>query len=173
MTAATQDNGGSEPPNASHDTVERAEPPRVLVVEDDPPSRLFLVTLMERQGYRVEAAANGREAVAAVKRSPCDIVLMDIQLPLMDGIEATKKIRALGGRAARLPIIAVTASVKPGDREKYLAAGMNGHVSKLINIETLLRVMESWLTRQVDEAKGDQKSSRLRTHKTIPSGRRM
>jgi len=77
--------------------------------------------------------ANGREALAAVQADDYDVVLMDVQMPEMDGITATRKIRALSSPASRVPIIAVTANAMKGDREGYLAAGMTDYVSKPIN----------------------------------------
>ncbi len=109
-----------------------APPIRILVVEDNKINQLLICKLLDKKGHRVDVAANGIEAVEAVRARPYDLVLMDIQMPEMDGIEATQAIRALPEEAAKLPIIAMTANALKGDREKYLAAGMTDYLSKPI-----------------------------------------
>lgn len=105
---------------------------RILVVEDNAVNRLVVELLLLRAGHSCDFAANGLEAVAAVQTTDYDIVLMDIQMPEMDGVSATKEIRALGGRFESLPIIALTANAMKGDRERYLNAGMDDYVPKPI-----------------------------------------
>ena len=94
---------------------------------------------------------NGAEAVNAVHDDDFDLVLMDIQMPEMDGIEATKKIRAFSGPKAQLPIIAVTANAMEGDREKYLDVGMNGYVSKPLNPQKLEEAIKEVMTAIAEE----------------------
>jgi two-component system sensor histidine kinase/response regulator len=117
---------------------------RVLLAEDNPLNRELAITLLERAGAQVTAVDNGAQAVAAVQRQAFDVVLMDVQMPEMDGYEATRRIRALGGTAGQLPIVAMTAHAMSGDRERSLAAGMNEHLSKPIHTlalrETLARL---------------------------------
>jgi signal transduction histidine kinase/CheY-like chemotaxis protein/HPt (histidine-containing phosphotransfer) domain-containing protein len=105
---------------------------KVLVADDNRVNQQIVELLLARQGHVVACAANGREAVAAVKRESFDLVLMDVQMPEMDGPTATRLIRALAGPAARIPVIALTANAMPGQREAYLAAGMTGYVAKPI-----------------------------------------
>jgi CheY-like chemotaxis protein len=88
--------------------------------------------------HHIDMVGNGLEAVQAVMRTPYDVVLMDVQMPEMDGMTATSKIRELPGEASAVPIIALTANAMKGDREKYLAAGMTDYVSKPINPKRLV-----------------------------------
>jgi CheY-like chemotaxis protein len=112
---------------------------RVLLVEDTPINQTLETILLSRMGYEVTLANNGLEAVEAFKSSSFDLILMDIQMPEMGGVEATQQIRdiELQNRLPRTPIIAVTANALKGDREQYLAAGMEGYVSKPIAVDIL------------------------------------
>jgi two-component system sensor histidine kinase/response regulator len=118
---------------------------RVLVAEDNEVNQKVAVRLLEKQGYRVEVADNGREALEACKRSRYDAVLMDGQMPGMDGFEATQRIRAEEGADRRTPIIAMTASAMKGDRERCLEAGMDDYVSKPVTPESLEAVLKKWV----------------------------
>ncbi|MGH6926986.1 MAG: response regulator, partial [Dongiaceae bacterium] len=89
--------------------------------------------LLGKAGHRIDVAGNGLEALDAVGARPYDLVLMDVQMPEMDGIEATKRIRAMAAPVSRIPIIAMTANAMKGDRERLLAVGMNDYVSKPID----------------------------------------
>lgn len=111
---------------------------RVLLVEDSPANQLVAATWLRRAGHRVDIAGNGIEAVAAMGERPYDLVFMDVFMPEMDGIEATRRIRALGTPAAHTPIIALTANVMAGDRERFVAAGMNGVLPKPVTGRMLL-----------------------------------
>ncbi|MGE0745975.1 MAG: response regulator [Rhodospirillales bacterium] len=106
---------------------------RILVAEDNEISRLYLASTLTRAGHSVDLAANGAKAVAMARRGGYDAILMDVRLPVMDGVEATRTIRALGGAAASVPIIALTAEALAGARERFLAAGMTDYVSKPID----------------------------------------
>jgi hypothetical protein len=116
---------------------------RILLVEDSPANQLVAATWLRRAGHRVDVAGNGFEAVAAVSERPYDIVFMDVFMPEMDGIEATRRIRALPGPEGRTPVIALTANVMAGDRERFLEAGMNGLLAKPVTgrslVDTLAR----------------------------------
>ena len=112
-------------------------PLRVLVVEDNQVNQLLATVLLGKAGHRVDVAGNGVEALDAVSTRPYDLVLMDVQMPEMDGIEATRRIRAMAGPVGRIPIIAMTANAMKGDRERLLASGMNDYVSKPIDKEQL------------------------------------
>ena len=116
-----------------------SRPLRVLVAEDNPVNQTLAALLLEKQGHAVVLAANGNEALAALDRQPFDLILMDVQMPEMDGFEATARVRekekATGGR--HIPIIATTAHAIKGDRERCLGAGMDGYVSKPIDADEL------------------------------------
>ena len=96
-------------------------------------------------GFTVVLAANGHEAVGALDRALPDIVLMDCQMPEMDGCDATRQIRARGGACAEVPIIALTANAAAADRELCLAAGMNDYLSKPVNLRALRATVQRWL----------------------------
>jgi CheY-like chemotaxis protein len=98
--------------------------------------------MLEKAGHRVDVVADGSEAVETVSRLPYDIVLMDIQMPGMDGVEATRRIRALPSSAAEVPIVAMTANAFAGVREGYLAAGMTDYLSKPFDMTQLCAVIE-------------------------------
>ncbi len=108
-------------------------PLRILVVEDNQVNQLLATVLLTKAGHRIDIAANGLEALDAVSGRPYDLILMDVQMPEMDGIEATRRIRAMAGAARDIPIIAMTANAMKGDRERLLAVGMNDYVSKPID----------------------------------------
>lgn len=113
----------------------------VLLAEDNQINQRLAAAVLQRRGHRVVVVDNGRKAVEAVGREPFDAVLMDIQMPEMDGLEATAEIRRrerLAGAARRLPIIAVTAHAMPDDRRLCLDAGMDAYVPKPINVSQLL-----------------------------------
>jgi PAS domain S-box-containing protein len=103
---------------------------RVLVVDDYPMNQLVATAIVEQLGYQVDGANNGAEALAAVQSTRYDVILMDCLMPVMDGYQATRRIRRLEGPCRHTPIVALTASSNTGDREKCLAAGMNDYVSK-------------------------------------------
>lgn len=112
----------------------------VLLVEDNQLNQLLAKTLLSRAGVRVSIACNGIEAIKSVRLAQFDAVLMDIQMPEMDGIEATRNIRE-EFTLAELPIIAMTANVMRGDRERYISAGMNDYISKPIHYEALYDIL--------------------------------
>ncbi len=112
-------------------------PLTVLVAEDNVVNQMVAVGLLERDGHRVTAVADGLEAVAAVSNGRFDVVLMDMQMPKMDGIEATQAIRALPSPQSTIPIIALTATAVQGELERCLAAGMNDFVTKPVSPEAL------------------------------------
>ncbi|WP_428562021.1 MAG: ATP-binding protein [Solidesulfovibrio sp. DCME] len=120
-------------------TPARQAPCRVLVVEDDRVNQLSTARLLEKLGCRVSVAENGQEAVEAVAREPFDCVFMDVQMPVMDGLEATRRIRDRG--LSQLPIVAMTAYVLSGDREKCLAAGMDDYIGKPAPLEALAQAL--------------------------------
>ena len=123
---------------------------KVLLAEDIPENQALAVALLERQGHSVSVASNGREALELLQREAVDLILMDIQMPEMGGVEATNAIRekerATGGRT---PIIALTAHAMKGDRERYLRAGMDGYVSKPIRRQELFDAIEQLTSKTV------------------------
>ena len=115
----------------------------ILLVEDNRMNQLTALTILEKKGYRVDLAVNGREALEKLKNSKYDIILMDIQMPEMDGIEATKKIREEERQTGKhIPIIALTAYALQGDSERFLSKGMDFYVPKPIKIDELLQAIE-------------------------------
>jgi len=119
----------------------RRLPLRILVAEDYVVNQKLALRLLAQMGYRADVAANGLEAVQALERQPYDVVLMDVQMPEMDGLEATRRIceRWPGGERPR--IIAMTANAMQGDREMCLAAGMDDYVSKPIRVDELVQAL--------------------------------
>jgi signal transduction histidine kinase/CheY-like chemotaxis protein len=131
----------ARPPSAVRAEGRELSGVRVLLAEDNPVNQRLAVRLLEKLGCRVDVAANGEEATAMVALAPYDIVLMDCQMPIVDGYEATTSIRALGGPGAAIPIVAVTAHAMQGDRERCLAAGMDGYLSKPIQPDALRQAL--------------------------------
>jgi CheY-like chemotaxis protein len=127
---------------------------RILIAEDIPENQEVLMGLLRTRSYIVEAVSNGREALAALDTRSFDIVLMDVQMPAMDGIEATGAIRAKEKvSGAHVPIIAVTAYAMLGDRERCLEAGMDGYLSKPILAHELFDAIERFATPAQDTTK--------------------
>jgi CheY-like chemotaxis protein len=135
--------------NATNGTTPRATPARdlakryplrILLAEDNPVNQKVALKILERMGYRADVVGNGREALQAVHRQPYDVVLMDVQMPEMDGVEATTKIREQFGEN-RPWIVALTANALQGDRERYLGVGMDDYISKPIRVEELEKAL--------------------------------
>lgn len=120
-------------------------PRRILLAEDVPPLQIIAKVKLEQRGYAVDVANNGREVLDAVRTNNYDLILMDIQMPELDGISATREIRSLRDpMKAKIPIVALTANAMKGDQEEYLAAGMNDYLSKPIDNQQLDKVLERW-----------------------------
>jgi len=117
----------------------------ILVVEDNLINQKVIKGLLHRKGYRFETANDGSHALALLEHHKFDAILMDVQMPIMDGLEATRRIRAREDWQS-LPIIAMTAHAMSGDRERCLAAGMDAYLSKPVNSAELFRLLESFLT---------------------------
>ena len=124
---------------------------RILLVEDNLVNQKVAQRLLERQGHRVDLAGNGVEALAALREQAYDLVLMDCQMPEMDGFEATRRLRdpALGLRNPAIPVIALTANAMQGDRERCIEAGMSDYLAKPISPNALANMLEQWLSEKV------------------------
>jgi len=137
------------PPETTQQAV--AHNAHILVVEDNETNQLVLTKMLERDGHRYDIAENGAVALEKLKKIRYDLVFMDVSMPVMDGLTATRHIRDMGDNFTRLPIIAMTAQTMPGDRERCLAAGMSDYLSKPVNRDALIRMTQHWLTQEERE----------------------
>jgi len=134
----------SPQPSPAAKSVEPLASLSVLLAEDTPANQKVVTTMLNKRGHSVTVAQNGREAVELFKQQPFDVVLMDVQMPILDGFQATSVIRALErGSDTTTPIIAMTAHAMRGDREKCLEAGMDAYVAKPLDVKQLLGLIES------------------------------
>ncbi len=133
-------------PSSAHSTSAR-----VLLAEDNHENQILVRTILQRVGYRVDVVTNGREAVDAVIARNYDLVLMDIEMPGMDGAEAARAIRNLEGPASQMPIIALTAHAMAGDRERFMALGMTGYISKPVRVGNLRQAVADALGAAADQ----------------------
>ena len=117
----------------------------MLVAEDNPVNQLVIQGMLDKRGYACDIVANGREALDHLARGGHAAVLMDVQMPELDGLEATSRIRAQEGADEHLPIIAMTANAMEGDRERFLEAGMDDYISKPLRPDQLDAILERWL----------------------------
>lgn len=118
----------------------------LLVVEDDEVSCRVLTSLLERKGYKIIKAANGEQAVKMHRENPVDLILMDIQMPILDGVSATRAIRSVEvGKGTRTPIIALTAYALSGDKERFMEAGMDDYLTKPVDVYTLAKTLQKYL----------------------------
>jgi CheY-like chemotaxis protein len=128
---------------------------RILLVEDVDINQELIAAMLTRFECEVEVVDNGAEALDLMRASgadscPCDLILMDLQMPVMDGLTATRAIRALGGRASTIPIVALSAAAFDDDVKECLASGMNDHVSKPVALADLQAALSHWLGSKVD-----------------------
>ena len=136
---------------------------RVLLAEDNPVNQTLAMKILEKLGHKVKVVNDGREALGRSQAEEFDLILMDVQMPEMDGLEATKAIRAAEESTGKhVPIIAVTAHAMKGDREECLSAGMDGYLSKPIRIDELKRTMS-----EVKKAQNSAQSSEQQTFRAI------
>jgi CheY-like chemotaxis protein len=134
-------------PEAAAPAYEDDSQPSVLVVEDNPMNQIIAREMVAAIGMRPAVVGSGEEAMLSCQSRPPDLVLMDIQMPGMDGLETTRRLRALqaSGRMRRFPIIALTAHAMPSDRQASIAAGMDEHLTKPVQLEQLRNVLRHWL----------------------------
>jgi len=120
---------------------------RVLLAEDNPVNQKLATLMLTKAGYQVEVAENGKKAVEkyTAAASDFDLIFMDVQMPEMDGMEATRKIRNLKLETRNIPIVAITAHTMKGDREKCLEAGMDDYITKPIKREIVFEILEKWV----------------------------
>jgi CheY-like chemotaxis protein len=128
-------------PNQLDRSIGQRFPLRILLAEDNVVNQKVALNILERIGYRADIAANGIEVLDAIKQRSYDVILMDVQMPEMDGVETTRIIRSQWPESPHLRIIAMTANALQGDREKYLEAGMDSYVSKPVRIEELVEAL--------------------------------
>ncbi|MEM9164874.1 MAG: response regulator, partial [Cyanobacteria bacterium P01_F01_bin.4] len=119
-------------------------PPRILLAEDNPANVFTIASYLENHNYDLLFAQNGQEACAIAAAHPLDLILMDIQMPGMDGLEATRQIRAYPALST-IPIIALTALAMPGDRDRCLAAGATDYMTKPVRLKQLVTTIQQLL----------------------------
>ncbi|HKZ86476.1 MAG TPA: response regulator, partial [Anaerolineae bacterium] len=124
----------------------RRHPLRILLAEDNAVNQKLALRLLQQMGYRADVAANGLEAIEAIERQTYDVVLMDVQMPEMDGLDASREINKRWPREQRPRIVAMTANAMQGDREMCLAAGMDDYISKPIRVEELVGALSQAAT---------------------------
>ena len=118
---------------------------RVLLVDDEPTTRLYIRRLLQKHGVDVSVARDGQEALDMLNRGNFDCMLLDVQMPVMDGVEATKKIRSSSSGFKNIPVIALTAYAMSGDRDKFLQAGMDDYLAKPVDKDKLMAVLEKYM----------------------------
>ena len=122
-----------------------SRPERLLIAEDNEVNQRIAQRMVETLGWNADLASDGREVLALLAETRYDLILMDVQMPELDGLETTRLIRAGTDSGPRLPIVAVTAEAMAGDRERCLAAGMDDYLSKPMRLEDLRVVLQRWL----------------------------
>jgi two-component system sensor histidine kinase/response regulator len=144
---------GSRPAIASANKADRfaGRRTRILLAEDNRTNQMVAVAMLKNMGLRADVVANGQEAVKALETLPYDLVLMDVQMPEMDGITATKEVRSPQSRALnpRIPIIAMTAGAMANDRANCLNAGMDDFIAKPVSVQTFADTLTRWLPNAV------------------------
>ena len=121
----------------------------ILYVEDNPDNRLLVKRILMAENYKLLEATNAAQAINLLESTTPDLILMDINMPDMDGYTLTTKIRSMPG-LARVPILALTANVMRGDKEKTLEAGCDGYIQKPLDVDQLVREIEKFLTRRAN-----------------------
>ncbi|MBF0352645.1 MAG: PAS domain S-box protein [SAR324 cluster bacterium] len=145
LTQATSDKFKPETKTAPDKHLGKKFPLRIMLAEDNPVNMRLTLTMLKKLGYKADAVTNGLEVLELLKQRTYDLILMDVQMPEMDGMEATRRIHALYSPEERPWIIAITASALPGDREIFMEAGMNDYISKPLNLNKFVRVLNHFL----------------------------
>jgi len=122
----------------------RPAPLRILIADDNPVNCRLAMLLLEKAGHRIDMVEDGAAAVEAVRRGDYDLVLMDVQMPGLDGLAATRRIRELEVAKAGVPVVAITANAMAGDDDRCLAAGMNDYITKPFDRARLLAKVAEW-----------------------------
>ena len=125
--------------------VEERQRARILVVEDDLANQKVAELFLRKLGYQVELASNGQQAIELCKEADYDLVLMDCQMPIMDGFETTRQLRQKCSEKGKIPIVALTANVVSGINQQCRDAGMDDVLNKPIGLDTLKHMLEKWL----------------------------
>jgi signal transduction histidine kinase/CheY-like chemotaxis protein len=141
----------SYPTQDTFNPIHTMKPLRILIVEDDKVNLMVLDLMLKEKGHFVESATNGSEALLLHAKNQYDVIFMDIQMPIMDGIEATAKIREREGKSRHTPIIALTAYALVGDREKFLSYGLDEYIPKPIKMSELFQLLEEVVNRSILE----------------------
>ena len=147
MADATSIKLGSRKAEAQQESeieVDRNHVLRILLAEDNPVNQMVMLKMLNKLGYNADVASNGTDVLRSLELQPYDLILMDVQMPEMDGFEAARTIRKLWASADQPKIIAITAYALKGDREKCLSAGMDDYISKPVKLEELRAVLESY-----------------------------
>ena len=142
-------------PATYNQNIKIASGTRILLAEDNPANQMVIRKILEFAGLKVDIVGNGYEAVEAVNTLPYDIVLMDISMPKMDGMTATREIRKLSGKASKIPIIALTAHALSDDKDRFINAGMNDYLSKPIDRNATLNCIAQWTSENIIESSDD------------------
>ena len=143
-----RDESPAEPEHFSNDIHSERRLPRILVAEDNEVNSLVVTSMLEHNGCEVVCVQTGEEALRALEAEPFDLVFMDVQMPRMDGIQATRAVRAMSGPARNIPIVALTASVLKEDALMCQLAGMNDFISKPINERVISEALKRWIIRR-------------------------
>jgi len=141
----------SYPTQDTFNPIHTTKPLRILIVEDDKVNLMVLALMLKEKGHFVESATNGSEALLLHEKNQYDVIFMDIQMPIMDGIEATAKIREREGESRHTPIIALTAYALVGDREKFLSYGLDEYIPKPVKMSELFQLLEEVVNRSILE----------------------
>jgi len=153
VTLLSEERASAPSPTASKPKIDASmaarHPLRILLAEDNVVNQKLALRLLQQMGYRADLAGNGIEAIESIERQTYDVVLMDVQMPEMDGLEATRRIVAKWPAGERPRIVAMTANAMQGDREECLEAGMDDYVTKPIRVEALVQALTATPTRQV------------------------
>jgi CheY-like chemotaxis protein len=142
VLGASADDVSAEPSGALDGSLAASHPLRILLAEDNVVNQKLALRLLEKLGYRADVAGNGIEAIEALERQPYDLLLSDVQMPEMDGLEATRRILERWPEGERPWIVAMTAEAMSGDRERCLEAGMNDYLTKPIRVEELVAAIK-------------------------------